>query len=251
MRTLTQQFSILALAALAGLIPQNAYAVSVAAQQVTGEVLVAKAAAPEAWSPITSDTPLVSGDSVKTKDGSCSIVYSDQATFAVEPNTTLTLETRADAEDIKLLLGKIKGKVNHQNVTQSFIVTTPAAVATVRGTEVDFAFDKDGNMTVDLHNGNVQVVNEDAEMKIDLEGGKSISIKYDKMANTIRIKNECGSDGVVTFNLLGREYAESPCGEKEIDLSTAEIETSVPGTTPDVSEGEQPDEGRRATDSLS
>ena len=241
---------ILALVVAAALAPQNAFAVSAVAQQVQGEVSVAKAAAPETWNAITQDTALESGDSIKTGQGSCTLVYSDQATFNVDANTTLTVEQRTDAQDIKLLLGKIKGKVNKQNAEQPFMVTTPAAVATVRGTEVDFGFNEEGQLTVDLHNGNIQVVNEDAQMTLDLGGNKSVQIQYNKDANTLRIKNECGSDGVIKFNLLGTEYSGSPCEEKVIDLSTSDQGTQIPGTPNNPGDPEQPDEGRKATDTL-
>jgi hypothetical protein len=249
MKTTSKNFWVLGLAASLMLLSPNADASSAIASQIQGEVLVQKAGTAN-WAAVTQDTALASGDSVQTKQGSCSLVYSDQATFAVEPNTTLTVEERADANDIKLLLGKIKGKVDKQNVEQPFVVTTPAAVATVRGTDVDFSFNENGELIVDLHNGNIQVLNEDAEMLVELEGKKSITVKYDKMANVIRIKNECGSDGQVKFNILGAEYSESPCSEREFSLATAAIETEIPGTTPDGPEGEQPDEGRRATDTI-
>ena len=250
MKTTHQAFWTLALVSLAMLAPQNAYAVSAMAQQISGEVLVAKASAPETWAPITADTALATGDSVKTNAGSCSIVYSDQATFTMQANTTLTLEDRTDAQNINLLLGKIVGKVNHDKATQPFVVTTPAAVATVRGTQVDFTFNEKGELIVDLDDGNIQAVNEDAEMTIDLGGNKSITIYYDKEANVIRIKNECSSDGVVKFSVLGTEYSENPCDEKEISLSTAEPGSDVPDTDENPDDLDNPDEGRRATDQL-
>ncbi len=245
MRSFTQNFWILAIAAFVILIPKNAYAVSAAVQQVTGEVLVAKAADPETWATITGDTQLATGDSVKTRTGTCSIVYSDQATFSVDPNTMLIIQERSDAQDIQLLLGKIKGKVNHQNATQPFVVTTPAAVATVRGTEVDFSYNDEGQLTVDLHDGNIQVVNDAAEMTLDLGGKKSITIKFDKEANIIHIRNECNSDGEVKFSVLGTDYAESPCDEKEVNLSTAEEGTQIPKDEKDAEdELENPDDLR-------
>lgn len=244
MKRLLTNFPMLFFAALVTFVPQNAYALSAVAQQIQGEVLVQKAGDVENWTAVTTDTALSNGDSIRTRAGSCSLVYSDQATFNVEANTTLTVEERPDAQDIKLLLGKIKGKVNKQNAAQPFIVTTPAAVATVRGTEVDFGFNEEGQLTVDLHNGKIEVVNDDTELKIDLDGKKSITIKYDKEAGLIRIKNECGSDGVVKFNLLGTEYAENPCDEQEISLSTAEQGTGTPDTNNTPDSPENPDLGR-------
>ena len=247
MKIFTKNFWIFTLTALAVLVPQNAHAVSAVAQQITGEVLVAKAATPDNWETVTADTALATGDSVKTRTGSCSIVYSDQATFGVEANTMLTLEERPDAMDIKLLLGKIKGKVNHQNATQPFVVTTPAAVATVRGTEVDFGFNDQGELTVDLHNGNIGVVNSTAEMTMDLGGNKTVTIKFDKEANILNIKNSLDSDGPITFSVLGTEYTQNPGEEKTIDISTAEEGTTIPSanvnnneTTEKLNEGREP-----------
>jgi hypothetical protein len=229
---------------ITALFPQNAWALSAKVQQIQGEVLVAKAATPDTWDAVTADTELQSGDSVKTRQGSAVLAYTDQASFTIDANTTFTVEERAEAQDIKLLLGKIKGKVDHNRAEQPFVVTTPAAVATVRGTEVDFAFNEEGLLTVDLHNGKIDVVNDAAEMKVDLDGKKSISIQYDKEANLMRIKNECGSDGPVKFNVLGTEYSSSPCEEKEVDLSTAEEGTTPPDTNSDPDLPENPDEGR-------
>ena len=246
MKMLVKNFCFFAFTAFAVLSTSNGYAASAVAQQIQGEVLVQKAgAAPESWTAVTTDTPLATGDSLRTKEGNCSLVYSDQATFSVEKNTTLTVAEKPETNDISLLLGKIRGKVNHDKADHPFVVTTPAAVATVRGTEVDFSFNEEGQLLVDLHNGKIQVVNDDAELKVDLEGKKSITIKYDKESGLLRVKNECGSDGVVTFNMLGNEYAENPCEEKEVSLSTAEQGTNTPETnngTPD--NPENPDEGR-------
>lgn len=243
MKILSKSFWTLAVAAGALLLSPNAYAVSAVAQQIQGEVLVQKAGSQD-WNAVTTDTQLASGDSIRTREGSCSLVYADQATFTVEANTTLTVQETAEKNDISLLLGKIKGQVNKEKVQQPFVVTTPAAVATVRGTNVDFAFNEEGQLTVDLHNGAIQVINEDVDMKLDLDGKKSITVKYDKEANVIRIKNECGSDGEVKFSLLGSEYAQAPCEEKEIDLSTAEQGTNIPGLDNDPDNLENPDEGR-------
>ncbi len=243
-----KHFWILGLASFMALAPQSAYALSAVAQQIQGEVLVHKTTDTlDSWTAVTQDTVLASGDSIKTRKGTCALVYSDQATFAMEENTSVTLEETPTAQDLKLLLGKIKGKVNHQNATQPFEVVTPAAVATVRGTEVDFGFNDQGQLTVDLHNGKIQVINDDADMKLDLDGKKSITVQYDKEANVIRIKNECGSDGVVKFNMLGIEYAENPCEEKEISLATAENVNGTADTNNNSGDVENPETLRPPT----
>jgi ferric-dicitrate binding protein FerR (iron transport regulator) len=243
---MTKHFWMSALVALTVLAPQSAYALTATVQQIQGEVLVHKTAgAADSWETVTQDTALENGDSLKTRKGTCVLAYSDAATFAVEENTSLTVEEKPGAQDIQLLLGKIKGKVNKNRAEQPFRVTTPAAVATVRGTEVDFAFNDEGQLTVDLHNGKIDVLNEEAELKLDLEGKKSIIVKYDKEANVLRVRNDCGSDGAVTFNILGADYVQNPCEEKEVALSTAAEGDKVPdalGNTgqENIQEGREP-----------
>ncbi len=228
---MSKYICVVTLAMLMTFASHNAFALSAVAQQIQGEVSIHKAAdAQDAWKAITQDTPLASGDSIKTGKGTCALVYSDQATFKMEENTSLALEETPTAQDLKLFLGKIKGQVNHQNATQPFEVVTPAAVATVRGTQVDFGYDYQGQLTVDLHNGKIQVINDDAELKLDLAGKKSIGVKYNKEKNTLHIKNDCNSDGVIQFSILGAEYAENPCEEKDVELSTAENGLTVPNT---------------------
>lgn len=244
MKTISKSFWILALAGCSALVSENAYALSAVASQIQGEVLVQRAGSQD-WTAVTTDTPLQSGDSVRTREGGCSLVYADQASFTVDKNTTLTVEERPDAQDIKLLLGKIKGKVDKQSAQQPFVVTTPAAVATVRGTEVDFGFNDQGELTVDLHNGQIQMVNDGAGLTFDLDGKKSVTIFYDKEANILRVKNDCGSESSISFSVLGTEYSASPCEEKEVDLSTSEQGTTIPDTTGnDPDDPENPDEGR-------
>ena len=125
-------------------------------------------------------------------------------------------------------------------MTKPFQVVTPTAVGAVRGTDVDFAFNEDGQLTIDLHDGNVLVYNDEAGMKLDLAGGNKVTIKYDAAGGILKIQNDCSSKGIVTFSVLGTEYAESPCEEREVNLSTAEGEAGTPGTPP----GDDPENPR-------
>ncbi len=222
-----------------------AYAVSASVGSISGEVMLHKASAPtDSWEALKQDSPLDSGDTIKTQKGTCVISYTDQASFTLEENTTLTITEQTDAQDLMLLLGKIKGKVNKQKAEQPFRVNTPAAVATVRGTEVDFSFNDKGELLVDLHNGKIQVVNDIAELKLDLEGKKSITVHYDDELNKIRLRNECGSEGSVSFSILGADYAASPCEETEVELSTAGGEDQNVQTNGNQDTYENIDEGR-------
>ncbi len=224
---------------------QSAYADGATAANISGEVLLHRvSAAADSWEPLKQDTPLQNGDTLKTQKGTCVINYADQATFTLEENTTLTVDTKTDAQDILLLVGKIKGKVNKQKAEQPFRVNTPAAVATVRGTEVDFSYNDKGELLVDLHTGKIQVVNDAAELNLDLAGKKSITVHYDEELNKLFLRNECGSEGPVQFSILGAEYSAAPCEQKEVELSTAEGQDQNVQTNDGPDGYENIDEGR-------
>jgi hypothetical protein len=225
------------------LLPQIAQAMATA-QQIQGEVLVQKKGV-DTWTAVTTDTALDNGDSLKTRKGSCTLTYGDQATFVLQENTSVTVDEKEASQDISLITGKILGKVNHQTAVKPFQVVTPSAIAAVRGTEVDFAYDDQGQFAVDLHNGKIHVFNDSAEFSADLDGGKKIKIKFDKESNTIHVLNDCGSNGSVSFSILGAQYAENPCEEKTVDISTANP-APPPVPTPAPDKGENVDEGREA-----
>lgn len=229
--------------ALALAFPLCAFAAPVATvEQIQGEVSVHTAgAAADAWTPITQNTPVNSGDSVKTAAGTCALVYTDQATFNLEANTSLTVQEQAGTQDISLLLGRVNGKVDHTKVTKPFQVVTPTAVAAVRGTDVSFDFNDQGQLTIDLHNGGpLQVYNDQAEMNIDLdtkEGPKKITVAYDPKTGIMTIKNNCDSKGNVVCAMLGKEFSVKPCDEEVINPETAGGEN----TPPDVPPGDDPE----------
>lgn len=217
------------------------------AQQIQGEVQILKAGAPDnSWQSVSAETALESGDSIRTSKGTFKLVYSDEASFGVDENTSLTVNQQTDRNDIQLVLGKIKGKIDKQKASRPFQISTPAAVATVRGTEVDFGYNDQNELVIDLHNGKIEVVNTSAEMKFDLEGKKTVWVKYSKDLNLIRIKNDCSSDGPIKLNILGAEYSEGPCGEKEISLATGQDGSVPPVTNLFPGTDENPNEGREA-----
>ena len=233
-----------ALGASLSLMP-NAFAGPVASvEQIQGEVMINKAgSAMDLWPPVAENTPIESGDSVKTQSGSCVLIYTDQAVIRLDANTSVTAREEADTQDIVLILGNLKAQIDKQKVTKPFQVVTPTAVGAIRGTDVDFGFNDQGLLTVDLKNGGpVQVFNDEAQMNLNLTDGKKISVSYNREKGLIRIKNDCSSNGKVEFNVLGTEYAANPCEEKEINLETAEGQTATPNTNTGNSGENEPNE---------
>lgn len=199
-----------------------------------GEVYVRTAGADEAsWSPVTAETQLNTGDSVKTAAGTAVLTYTGQATFDLASNTSITI-TRQDAtEDILLVLGNLKGKVDSHNAVRPFQVVTSVAVSAVRGTDVDFDFNEDGELTVDLHDGGpVQVYSDESGLDLNLGGVNRVTISFNEETGEITVSNSCDSDGSITFSLLGREYTVAACESQTVAVEgeTAAGDNGTPGT---------------------
>lgn len=198
----------------------------------------------DTWKPVSQSTPVNSGDTVKTKNGSCALTYGEQASFQVDANTSFVVRDQDASQDIELTLGNLKGKVNKGKVAKPFQVVTPAAVAAVRGTDVDFGYNENGELTVDLHNqGPVQVINSDAEMELELANDKKIKLKYDTDQGTLNLcygvnamfahpkdkdgkplpvpdtNANCGYTGSITFKFKGKEHTLNACDCEELDLA--------------------------------
>lgn len=231
--------------ALAFYAPSGAWADAVATlKEIQGEVSVQPAgSAPETWNAVTQETALNNGDSVKTGNGSCLLAYSNQAEFRVQPNTSLTIQEQTDTQDINLKLGALKAKVNKAMVVKPFQVVTPTAVGAVRGTEVDFDFNDQGQLTVDLHDdGPVQVYNDEAGMDLELENGNKITVKYNKETGELVVTNSCDSASKINFSILGKEYSADKCQAVTVTAGTAGGANEPPNTDDPDKEG-PPDEG--------
>jgi hypothetical protein len=227
------------------LVASQAFAAVATVENPQGEVFVrALGSAPDAWKPVSQTAELNNGDSLKTGNGSCTLKYGESAWFTVDPNTSLTIQEESETQDIVLDLGHLRGKVDKTKTVKPFQVVTPAAVAAVRGTEVDFGFNDKGELTVDLHNGEIQVFNDDIDMTLDLEGGRKIVVQFDKEKGTLKVTNDCASAGPVIFSVSGDEFTVDVCKSEEVpvDLETAAGANDPPGTPGPGDDEPTPDE---------
>lgn len=212
-------------------VSRPAYADSVAVlKEVKGEVFVQPAGSvPDKWNPISQETAVNNGDSVKTGNGSCVLSYGEQGDFHLASNTSLTVQQKTDTQDIQLKLGSLKAKINKEKVAKPFQVVTPTAVGAVRGTDVDFDFNDQGQLTVDLHDGGpVQVYNDEAGMQLELKGKNKISVKYDKDKGQLVITNSCDSASKISFSILGKEYSADQCQSQTVSVG----QTAAGGQNP-------------------
>lgn len=242
---LLQSIFFTVLIALAAFAASNSYADTVATvKEVQGEVFIQPAGSPvETWNAIAQDTAVNNGDSVKTGNGSCLLAYSNQAEFRVQPNTSLTIQEQTDTQDINLKLGSLKAKIIKEKVIKPFQVVTPTAVAAVRGTDVDFDFNDQGQLTIDLHNdGPVQVYNDEAGMDLELPDGNKVTVQYNKETGELVVTNSCDSASTINFSILGKEYSADKCQAVTVVAGTAAGANEPPGTEDPGNEG-PPNEG--------
>lgn len=212
-------------------------------QNIEGDVSVHLSTADaNTWEPATDAMNLNSGDGVRTgAQGSCTVAYSNQATFALTSNTTITLSEKPETQDISLSLGRLKAMVNKNAVIKPFQVVTPTAIGAVRGTEADFELTPgEGNQFgVDLlEGGPVQVYSSETDFNLDVEGKKKINVSYKDGSLTVAC--DCKSDGPITFDVQGSSYTVDPCKSATIKVKqTAAEGLGVPDDTPGGNLGDE------------
>ncbi len=109
------------------------------------------------------------GDSLRTgKNSSARIQFSDGSTILVLPNSEIKLEKLEAQPDqalsktvVKLIDGRVENQVKKQSGGSRYEITTPAAVAAVRGTNFRVAADNSGEtMRSEVLEGKVGVTGE-------------------------------------------------------------------------------------------
>ncbi len=93
--------------------------------------------------PLTVETPLQQGDRIETGEGaSLGLEFVDGSRLMVAPGASVVIETLEGQSEpprsrtvIKVIEGRVETKVRPQGKGSRYQITTPAAVAAVRGTE--------------------------------------------------------------------------------------------------------------------
>jgi len=114
---------------------------------------------------------LKNGEWLKTKDGVfVAIVFLDGSNIKIQQQTEVKISSyRMTAKDLKTNLEMLKGQawsnVADQGAGGEFTITTPTAVASVKGTEFDLEFDEDsGESILTVMSGEVSFANELGEL---------------------------------------------------------------------------------------
>ena len=131
-----------------------------------GPVMV-KPAGSRKYIPAYKGQMLKSGEWLKTKDGVfVAIVFLDGSNIKIQQQTEIKITSyRMTAKDLKTNLEMSKGQawsnVADQGAGGEFTITTPTAVASVKGTEFDLEFDEDsGESILTVMSGAVSFSNE-------------------------------------------------------------------------------------------
>ncbi len=109
-------------------------------EDVRGEVFTKKKGE-DVFSPATQNTKVSLGDSIRTMSGSCRMTLENKTSLELGPNTTLVVNDATVNNILKtrsslfvLETGKLKATIGKLQKGSRFEVTTPTAVAAVRGT---------------------------------------------------------------------------------------------------------------------
>ncbi|MDP6853525.1 MAG: FecR family protein [Candidatus Marinimicrobia bacterium] len=138
---------------------------------------------------------LKSGEWMKTADGVfVAIVFLDGSNIKIQQKTEVKISSyRMTAKELKTNLEMSKGQawsnVANQGAAGEFTITTPTAVASVKGTEFDLQFDEDsGESVLTVMSGEVSFSNELGEL---LAGAmESATASEDSGPSKVRINNE-------------------------------------------------------------
>ncbi len=132
------------------LIPQ-AWAATASLQNIQGEVLILKHGTKD-WATAKDAEALEAGDKIKTGAHSSVDIQMDKGLVSLGEKTEFGLKELEFSDDqlkasLELTLGKLKAKVEKLKEGSQFKITTPTAVASVRGTLFDmWVFDYLGEL---------------------------------------------------------------------------------------------------------
>ena len=190
---------------------------------------------------------LKNGEWLKTKDGVfVAIVFLDGSNIKIQQQTEVKITSyRMTAKDLKTTLDMSKGQawsnVADQGAGGEFTITTPTAVASVKGTEFDLEFDEDsGESILTVMSGEVSFSNEIGEI---IAGAmEAASASKDSGPTKKRISKEDlpswqdKTDPGLAFKLKPDAFGKQPTGKiikvgiQVIDAKSKAFKKSFSGT---------------------
>jgi len=202
----------------------SANAKVVAAISTMKGLVMVKPAGSRKYIPAYKGQMLKSGEWLKTTDGVfIAIVFLDGSNIKIQQQTEVKISSyRMTAKDLKTNLKMSKGQawsnVADQGAGGEFTITTPTAVASVKGTEFDLKFDEDsGESLLIVMAGAVSFSNEIDEIiagameAASASEGSSPTKKSISKADLPSWQNK--TDPVVAFKLKPDAFGRQPTGK--------------------------------------
>ena len=155
------------------------------AQLVIGSGVVQVKSSDGIWTDGENGTLLYQSDIVKTGDNSsASIILFETSVVRLDSNTEIAIKELIDDEETSVTLSQDSGRtwntVSKMSGIDNYEVQTPTTVASVRGTAFDVYILANGNITISVGNGTVNVTTyEDGEAKHSIEVPQFISVTVD------------------------------------------------------------------------
>ena len=175
----------------------SANAKVVAAISTMKGLVTVKPAGSRKYIPAYKGQMLKNGEWVKTKEGVfVAIVFLDGSNIKIQQKTEVKITSyRMTAKDLKTNLEMSKGQawsdVAEQGAGGEFTITTPTAVASVKGTEFDLEYDiEKGETTLIVLAGEVEFAGElgtilAGAMESSKDGGAILKLNYLIMKNRL------------------------------------------------------------------
>ena len=139
----------------------------------------------ESWTSAENGMLLYQSDTVKTGDNStASIILFKTSIVRLDSNTEVMIKELIQQEETNVILSQDSGRtwnaVSKMSGIDNYEVQTPTTVATVRGTAFDVYILANGNITISIGNGTVNVtVYENGEIVHSIEVPEYISVTVD------------------------------------------------------------------------
>jgi hypothetical protein len=220
----------------------SVFAQSVKVNYLLGEARYKESAQAESWSTLSLSSELGENNVVRTGGHSlCELKFSDGSITKLLENSMLELRnvSRPEERGVEMFsaLGKFYFKIK-KSLSRSFTVTTPVAVAAVRGTE--FIIVHSGNKTdILVKEGEVQFSDPDKRNIVIVKSMQKSSIQSGQMPQD---PMPLSANEVEAFGKLQSAETESDEGNNAIpenDLRSGINNTTEPGIAPDVQTEDQ------------
>jgi len=146
------------------------------------------------WMPTKMGEVLYSGDALKTSENSrAAILFIDNTQIKINENTSIILQSEKEGmknleTSINMAIGEIFAVVTKQK--SNFQVITPTSVASVKGTTFDLLVNDEGNTTLLVLEGSVELANEMGKMLANAMEKTSSTIGVAPTEKTVILKEE-------------------------------------------------------------